>query len=434
MMRIKAASCVGTTIEFYDFFIYGTAAALVFPKVFFPALGDAAGMVASFATYAVAFVARPLGSVLFGHVGDRFGRKRALIATLLTMGFATAAIGLLPGAAVLGVASPVMLVILRFVQGLAVGGEWAGAVLLSTESAPPESQGWAAVFPQLGPALAFGLSSLTFLGLLTFSWRIPFLLSIVLVGVGLYVRRGIGETIEAGAGKPRGPFLEVLTSQPRELLLGGLAQTMPFAFFFTGTSYLTSYATRAGLPRPTVLGIGAAVALVFGTVVVAAGAWSDRIGPRRPIIVACVLAVFWAPALFPIVNLGGPVAFAAGLAGTLSIFALAYGAVGSHLTGLFSRSHRYTGAGMAYNLGAVVGGAVPPLVAPALTSAYGSAALGGMLALTALISLGSVLALPGVRGAHRRARVPAMYSGSIRHGRLEPMQDQHRMGSAGSRN
>src|SRR5918997_6802618 len=199
MRRVAIASCVGTTIEFYDFFIYGTAAALVFPKVFFPALGSTAGTVASFATFAVAFIARPVGAVGFGHYGYRIGRKRTLISTLVLMGVATVLIGLLPGAATIGVAAPILLVVLRFAQGFAVGGEWAGATLLTAEYAPKEKRGLYGVFPQLGPAFAFALSSGTFLitglvmgdtdeAFLSYGWRIPFLLSILLVGVGLYVR------------------------------------------------------------------------------------------------------------------------------------------------------------------------------------------------------------------------------------------------------
>ena len=205
LRRVAVASCAGTTIEFYDFFIYGTAAALVFPKVFFPALGATAGTVASFATFAVAFFARPVGAILFGHYGDRIGRKRTLISTLLLMGIATVLIGLLPGAATIGVAAPIILVLLRFAQGFAVGGEWAGATLLTAEYAPKGKRGLYGVFPQLGPAIAFALSSGTFLitglvmgdtdeAFLNYGWRIPFLLSILLVGVGLYVRLSIEET------------------------------------------------------------------------------------------------------------------------------------------------------------------------------------------------------------------------------------------------
>jgi MFS family permease len=261
--RVAIASCVGTTIEFYDFFIYGTAAALVFPTVFFPALGPAAGTVASFATFAVAFFARPVGAVIFGHYGDRIGRKRTLISTLLLMGIATVLIGLLPGADTIGVAAPIILVTLRFAQGFAVGGEWAGATLLTAEYAPAGKRGRYGMYPQLGPAIAFGLSSGTFLitglamgdsdgAFLAYGWRIPFLLSILLVGVGLYMRLQIEETpafkatqASAPTDAPRRlPFLEVLRSQPLQVLLAGGALTMQFAFFYMGTAYLTSYATN----------------------------------------------------------------------------------------------------------------------------------------------------------------------------------------------
>jgi MFS family permease len=205
MRRVAIASCVGTAVEFYDFYIYGTAAALVFPKVFFPALGSTAGTVASFATFAVALVARPVGAVSFGHYGDRLGRKRTLIVTLLLMGVSTMLIGLLPGAATIGVTAPVLLVVLRFTQGFAVGGEWAGATLLTAEYAPAGQRGRYGMFPQLGATIALALSSATFLiigltlgntdrSFLHYGWRIPFLVSIVLVGVGLYVRLRIEET------------------------------------------------------------------------------------------------------------------------------------------------------------------------------------------------------------------------------------------------
>jgi MFS family permease len=320
--RVAVASCVGTTIEFYDFFIYGTAAALVFPKVFFPALGPAAGTVASFATFAVAFAARPLGAIMFGHYGDRIGRKRTLISTLLLMGIATVLIGLLPGAATIGVAAPIILVVLRFAQGFAVGGEWAGATLLTAEYAPAAKRGLYGVFPQLGPAIAFGLSSATFLvtglvmgdtdeAFLSYGWRIPFLLSILLVGVGLYVRLSIEETPAfraAQAAAPldrpkRVPFLEAMRSQPREVLLSAGALTMLFAFFYMGTAYLTSYGTNpegAALPRPVVLAIGVGAAVVFGITIAVAGVLSDRFGRRNVIMVSTAAGAVWALVLFPL--------------------------------------------------------------------------------------------------------------------------------------
>ena len=424
--RVAAASCAGTTIEFYDFFIYGTAAALVFPKVFFPALGSTAGTVASFATFAVAFIARPVGAVLFGHYGDRIGRKRTLISTLLLMGAATVLIGLLPGAATIGVAAPIILVLLRFAQGFAVGGEWAGATLLTAEYAPKGKRGLYGVFPQLGPAIAFGLSSGTFLitglvmgdtdeAFLNYGWRIPFLLSILLIGVGLWVRLSIEETpafraaqarakaraeIEASAPARRMPFLDVVRSQPREVLLSAGALTMLFAFFYMGTAYLTTYGTSKtgpALDRPTVLGIGVAAAVVFGAATVVSGMLSDRYGRKNVITVSSVAGIVWALVLFPLVDMGGALNFGIGLSVTMVIFAIAYGPAGSYLPELFRAEHRYTGAGLGYNLAGVLGGAIPPLLAPGLAASFGSFSIGVMLALTGVLSLVCVSMLAETR-------------------------------------
>ncbi|MHA6796609.1 MFS transporter [Pseudonocardia bannensis] len=418
--RVAMASCVGTTIEFYDFFIYGTAAALVFPKVFFPALGTAAGTVASFATFAVAFFARPVGAIVFGHYGDRIGRKRTLISTLLLMGTATVLIGLLPGAGTIGVAAPIILVALRFAQGFAVGGEWAGATLLTAEYAPAGQRGRYGMFPQLGPAIAFGLSSATFLitglvmgdsddAFLTYGWRIPFLLSILLVGVGLYVRLSIEETpafraeqAQAPLDRPkRLPFLEAVRSQPREILLSAGALTMLFAFFYMGTAYLTSYGTNPGgaaLSRPVVLAIGVGASVVFGIAIAMAGVLSDRFGRRNLIMTSAALGIVWALVLFPVLDTGTPVAFAIGLTVTLVIFAISYGPAGSYLPELFTTRHRYTGAGLGYNLAGVLGGAIPPLLAPGLAASFGSIAIGVMLALTGVISLVCTYVLAETRG------------------------------------
>ncbi|MBC3194942.1 MHS family MFS transporter [Pseudonocardia sp. C8] len=414
LARVAAASCAGTTIEFYDFFIYGTAAALVFPKVFFPALGATAGTVASFATFAVAFFARPVGAIIFGHYGDRIGRKRTLISTLLLMGVATVLIGLLPGAGTIGVAAPLILVFLRFCQGFAVGGEWAGATLLTAEYAPKEKRGLYGVFPQLGPAIAFALSSATFLitglvmgdtdeAFLTYGWRIPFLLSILLIAVGLWVRLSIEETpafravaqarATADAATPGGsrlPFLEAIRAQPREVLLSAGALTMLFAFFYMGTAYLTAYGTKpegAALPRPVVLSLGIVAAVIFAAAIVISGILSDRFGRRNVIRVSCVAAIVWALVLFPLLDTGSALAFGIGLSVTLVIFAVSYGPAGSYLPELFSARHRYTGAGLGYNLAGVLGGAIPPLLAPGLAAAYGSIAIGVMLAFTGVLSL-----------------------------------------------
>ncbi|MEU0453536.1 MULTISPECIES: MFS transporter [unclassified Streptomyces] len=416
MRRVATASCVGTTIEFYDFFIYGTAAALVFPQVFFPALGSSAATVASFATFAVAFVARPLGAIVFGHYGDRLGRKNTLIATLMLMGISTVVIGLLPGAATLGVAAPIALVVLRFLQGLAVGGEWAGATLLAAEYAPPAKRGLYGIFPQLGAAIAFALASGTFLAVnialgetdpafLDWGWRVPFLLSAVLVVLGLWVRTAIEETPafrharERQSGAPKRakpPILEVFRAQPREVLLAGGVLTIVFALFYLGTAFLTSYATSttgAGLERRTVLILNIVAAVVFGVTTAVSGIVSDRFGRRRVIVTCCALSIPWALVLFPIMDTGSVTGFAVGLLGTLAIFGIAYGPVGAYLPEMFHTRYRYTGAGMGYNLGGVLGGAVSPLLAAELVGSYGGYAVGLMIAALGLVSLVSVLAL-----------------------------------------
>ncbi|WP_245720038.1 MFS transporter [Nocardia uniformis] len=412
--KVAVASCIGTTIEFYDFFIYGTAAALVFPTVFFPALGATAGTVASFATFAVAFIARPVGAALFGHYGDRIGRKKTLVSTLLLMGLCTLLIGMLPSADTIGVAAPIILVLLRFGQGFAVGGEWAGATLLTAEYAPPGKRGLYAMFPQVGPAFAFILSSSTFLvtgallgdtdeAFLTWGWRIPFLFSIVLVAIGLYMRLAIEETPVFRANqaaraidsaKPGLPFLDAWRHQPKEILLSAGALATLFAFFYMGTAYLTSYGTKTlGFDRPFVLIVGIGAAVAFGAAIIVSALYSDRLGRRRVLMVSSGLAIGWALLLFPLLDTGTPVAFAIGVVGTLTIFGIAYGPCGAFLPEMFQTRYRYTGAGMGYNLAGVLGGAIPPLIATPLSASFGSIAIGIMLAGLAVLSFGCTYAL-----------------------------------------
>lgn len=422
MVRVATAACIGTTIEYYDFFIYGTAAALVFPALFFPALGTTAGLVASFATFAVAFIARPLGAIIFGHYGDKIGRKKTLVTTLFLMGGATVAIGLMPTAAMIGVFAPLALVVLRFAQGLAVGGEWAGANLLAVEYAPVDKRGFYAVFPQLGPAFAFALSSGTFLladiilgedQFMSYGWRVPFVFSGVLVLVGLYIRMSIDETpvFKADAQKraaapstTRMPFLDVIRTQPKEILLSGGLMGVLFAFFYMGTSYLTAYGTSVegpGLERQQVLAIGMVAASFLAAATLIGGALSDRIGRKNVILGAGVGTLVWSFALFPVLNQGSAVAFGIGLTVTLCLFGVAFGPVGAYLPELFETRFRYTGAGTGYNLGGVIGGAIPPLLAPGLVAAYGSISVGLMLAFLAVVSIACTLALS------ERSKIPA---------------------------
>jgi len=418
LRRVAVASCIGTAIEWYDFFIYGIAAALVFPVVFFPALGATAGTVAAFATFGVAFFARPVGAVVFGHFGDRIGRKKTLVVTLLLMGGATVLIGVLPGAATIGVWAPIILVVLRFVQGFAVGGEWAGAVLLTSEYAPPGKRGFYAMFPQLGPAIAYGLATGTFLitGLtlgdtnevfIDYGWRVPFILSLVLVVVGLYIRLKIDETpvfkaeqrARAREGAERtnaSPFVDVVRSQPKEVLLAAGVLIVMFCLFYMGTAYLNSYGTSEsgpGLSRPAILTIGLVASVIFGLMTVLSSIYSDRIGRRRVVATSCGLAVVWFIVLFPLLDTGTPVAFAAGVIVTLAIFGIGYGPIGAMLPELFQTRYRYTGAGVGYNLAGIVGGAIPPIIAAPLAAAYGGIAVGLLLAALALVSFVSTIAI-----------------------------------------
>ncbi|MBN9176902.1 MAG: MHS family MFS transporter [Microbacterium sp.] len=418
MKRVAAASTIGSVIEFYDFIIYGTAAALVFPAVFFPALGTGAGTVAAFATFAVAFVARPLGALIFGHYGDRLGRKKTLILTLLIMGGATFLVGVLPDASLIGVAAPLILVTLRFLQGLAVGGEWAGATLMATEHAPAHRRGLWASFPQLGPSLGFVLASATFLvinltlgdtseAFVGFAWRIPFILSAALVVVGLYIRLKVEETPvfrreqeRSAAASPVAtvprtlPVWESIRIQPVEILLGGGAAAMLFAFFYISTAFLTSYGTTVlGHSRPAVLTAGIIAALVFAGGTVLAGVLSDRFGRRPVVLTSVIVALPWSLLLFPLLDSGSYGAFVLGLSVTMFIVGGSYGPFGSYLPELFQTRYRYTGAGTAYNLAALVGGGVTPLVAAALAASFGGMAIGYLLAGVSALSIVCALAL-----------------------------------------
>ncbi|WP_345313164.1 MFS transporter [Gordonia alkaliphila] len=421
MGRVAAASSIGTTIEFYDFFIYGTAAALVFPTVFFPEANGTAGTLASFATFAVAFFARPVGAILFGHFGDVIGRKRTLVWTLLIMGLATVGIGLLPGYETgafgmfdggIGIWAPTILVALRFLQGFAVGGEWAGATLLTSEYAPAGKRGLYAMFPQLGPAFAFFLSSLTFLvasltvgtasdAFLSYGWRIPFILSMALVLVGLWVRLAVAETPvfqqaqaqRAQAPKQavnRLPFLDAMKFQWKEIVIAGGALASLFSLFYMGTAFLTSFATnpdQMGLSRNFVLTSGMIAAVFFGLSTAASAIYSDRFGRRRVIMVSVIVAVPWSLLLFPILSVGGELAFLIGLIGTLLIFGIAYGPAGALLPEMFQARYRYTGAGMGYNLAGIFGGAIPPLIAVPLIAGPGAIWVGIMLAVLSSVSV-----------------------------------------------
>ena len=421
MRKVALASFMGTVIEFYDFGIYGTAAALVFAKAFFPALGGYAGTIVSFATLGIAFVARPLGAIVFGHYGDRLGRKRTLIATMSMMGVATVLIGLLPTAVTIGVLAPALLVLLRVAQGLAAGGEWAGAALFTTEHAPKASRGFWGMFTDLGGAVANILALVTFLitGLFmtdaTFAawgWRIPFLLSIVLIVIGLYIRLKIEETpvftTEARQHLTVSlPFKEAFAAQWKEILLGAGSLVMAFSLGYLGIVSLTNYGTATlGLARSDVLAAGIVGNVINGLAMISAGLLSDRFGRRRVLLIANVVGIPWSLALFPLLDTKSLAAFWLGVAVTFLIAGHGFGVAGAYLSELFQAQYRYTAAGLAYSFGGVLGGAIPPLVAAAVIGAYGGLAFGVLLAIYCFVGLLCTLALRETRGRDLLPEIP----------------------------
>ncbi|MGP3930101.1 MFS transporter [Nonomuraea sp. KM88] len=408
--RVAAASLIGTAIEFYDFYIYGTAAALVLNAAFFPDLDPVAGTLASFSTFAVAFISRPLGSAVFGHWGDRIGRKSMLVVSLLVMGLSTVAIGLLPGYAAIGVMAPVLLVLLRFTQGIGLGGEWGGAALLATEHAPPGKRGLYAMFPQLGPSVGFIVANGLFLVLGetlsddafgSWGWRLPFVASLLLVIVGLYVRLKISETpvFQKAMDQRRiakVPFAGLMRHQWRRVLLGAGAMTIAYTLFYTATTYCLAYGTsELEIPKTTMLAL-TMIGVVFmaaGTVVSAMV--SDRLGRRRTLIAGTGVAVVWGLVMFPLMETRSVFLTGLALAGALALMGLIFGPMGAYLPELFRTEYRYSGASVAYSLGGVLGGAVPPLVATGMQAGgMGALAVGGYVSAMALLSLLCLLALP----------------------------------------
>ncbi|MBF8191206.1 MHS family MFS transporter [Nonomuraea sp. K274] len=408
--RIAAASLIGTAIEFYDFYIYGTAAALVLNTAFFPGMDPVAGNLAAFSTFAVAFISRPLGSAVFGHWGDRIGRKSMLVVSLLVMGLSTVAIGLLPGYAAIGVLAPVLLVLLRFTQGIGLGGEWGGAALLATEHAPSGKRGLYAMFPQLGPSVGFIVANGLFLILGetlsdgefgSWGWRLPFVASLLLVIVGLYVRLKISETPVFRAAMDqrriaRVPFAGLMRHQWRRVLLGAGAMTIAYTLFYTATTYCLSYGTTTlNIPRTTMLALTLVGVLFMAAGTMGSAMVSDRLGRRRTLIAGTAVAIAWGLVMFPLMETRSVFLTGVALAGALGLMGLVFGPMGAYLPELFKTEYRYSGASVAYSLGGVLGGAVPPLVATSMQAGgLGAFAVGVYVSAMAVLSLLCLLALP----------------------------------------
>lgn len=409
LRRVALASYVGSAIEHYDFFIYGTAAALVFPKVFFPHLPALMATIASLGSFGAAFLSRPVGAAVFGHYGDRIGRKSTLVITLMLMGGATIAVGLLPTPATIGLAAPTLLVLLRLVQGFAVGGEWAGSALLGIEHAPPAKRGTFGMFTQLGLGTALILANLVFLvvhltiktkseAFLTWGWRIPFLLSAVLVATALYVRTRIEEPPAREPSDPEPhpelPIADLLRRQWRQVLLtSGVVTGVMMLGYQTGT-FFTHYAS-VHLHYSTDIVLLAGVIGGVATVgsVAASAILSDTYGRRRLILLGVGLSVPWSFALLPLIDTRRPVALTAAIVVTYSIIGIAMGPLASYIPAHFAARYRYTGAALSYNFGGILGGGLPPVISPILLNQYGSWAVGAMMGCLAMMSLACLIGL-----------------------------------------
>ncbi|MFF7241279.1 MFS transporter [Streptomyces collinus] len=411
MPRLAAASLAGTAIEFYDFFVYGTAAALVLGPLFFPGFSPLAGTLAAFVTFGVGFVARPLGSVLFGHLGDRRGRRPVLVVSLLLTGASTVAVGCVPAYGSIGVAAPVLLLVLRFLQGLGLGGEWGGAVLLTAEHAPAGRRALWSSFPQVGPALGFVLANGVMLALSAglseaqfaqWGWRVPFWAAAVPALAGLWLRSSLPETprfleIDDHA---RVPLVEVVRHHGRLVLLAAGALAAGYAVFYAVTTWSLAYATeRLGVSRTVMLTCVMGAVVVKGALTPFLALLGDRFGRRPLCLTGCAVCAVWMLPMVSLLATGEPLLMFLGILGALIGFITMFAVIAAYLPELFEARVRCTGASVGYNLGGVVGGALTPIVATALAAHGGRVPWGVGVYLTGicLLSLGCFAFLPETR-------------------------------------
>jgi metabolite-proton symporter len=414
--HVLFASLIGTTIEFFDFYIYGTAAVLVFPQLFFPAGDPTTSTLQSLATFALAFFARPVGSALFGHFGDRIGRKATLVAALLTMGLSTVAIGLLPTYASIGIAAPALLALCRFGQGLGLGGEWGGAVLLATENAPRGKESRYGMFPQLGAPLGFFCSTGIFIALtatladaefLAWGWRIPFLASAALVAVGLWVRLTLTETPDFQRAierqeRVRVPILVVVREHPKTLVLATLAAVTTFVVFYLMTVFTLSHATgELGFTRAEFLPLQMLGVVFFLLTIPLTAVAADRLGHWPILIASSIAAIAFGFAFEPLFSSADAANATVFLSLGLALMGCTYGALGAALAGLFPTAVRYTGASLTFNLAGILGGSLAPYIATGLASSYGVGFVGYYLSAAAAVTLAAQIMLSRGARSHR---------------------------------
>ncbi|CZT35617.1 MFS transporter [Rhizobium sp. 9140] len=403
--RVLLASLVGTTIEFFDFYVYATAAVLVFPTLFFPNTDPTTALLASFATFSIAFFARPLGAVVFGHYGDRVGRKTTLVAALLTMGISTVIIGLLPTYESIGVLAPLLLALCRFGQGFGLGGEWGGAVLLATENAPEGKKSWYGMFPQLGAPVGLFLSSGVFWlllhvmsqeALLSWGWRVPFIASILLIAVGLWVRLSITETpafqkaIDSHE-RVQVPVVELFRNHKRSLVLGTFVALATFVLFYIGSAYLLSYNIKVlKLPFVDALEIQLLGAVLFGIFIPIAGKLAERFG-RREILIGVTVLIGVFSFFLPGLLTSGEASVVLFVVIGMALMGITYGLIGTALAAPFPTNVRYTGSSITFNFAGIFGASLAPYIATYLQATYGMTAVGYYVLFAAVITLVCIL-------------------------------------------
>ena len=420
MRKVALTALAGTSIEWYDFFLYGAAAALIFPKAFFPEASPAMALILSFGTFAAGFIARPVGGVIFGHFGDRIGRKKTLIIALLLMGISSTLIGLLPTYAMIGIAAPVLLTVLRFAQGIAIGGQWGGAMLLVTESAPADQRGYYGAFAQAGAPVGVILANLALIitsslvseeFFLTWGWRIPFIASVILIGISMYIQLNLEDTqsfkdlqalkdeqLKEDKSAPKlikvSPVLEAIRKYPKRIILAAGAFLSVQVTYYILIAFLLTYGvTSANMSRDDMLlAVLIASALQVPTQFIFAS-YSDRHGRRGIFMLGAVLTGLWAFALFPLVDTGNFWLILLAMTIGFVFLGMMYGPQAAFFTELFSTEVRYSGASLGYQLGAIIGGAFAPVIAVTLWTEYSIFWVSVYIAFASLLALLSVLML-----------------------------------------